>query len=138
MTDPQGTPRELPLHALHVELGAKLVPFVKAGKMRALAVTSANRDAVLPQTVTMIEAGFPGFDLANWLAIVGPANMPKDVVTRLNTEIARILKEPATRDKIAAQGFNVTIAAPDELGRFIRAEHEKWGRLVKASGARVD
>ena len=86
----------------------------------------------------MIESGFAGFDLGNWLAIVGPSNMPKDVVTRLNAEIAKILNEPATRDKIAAQGFNITTSTPDELGRYIRSEHEKWGKLVKSSGAKVD
>jgi tripartite-type tricarboxylate transporter receptor subunit TctC len=116
----------------------ELVPFVKAGKMRALAVTSAKRDPVLPDVITMLEAGFKDFELGNWLAIVGPSNMPKDVVARLNSEVIRILKEPATREKIAAQGFNITTSTPDEVSRFIRAEHEKWGRLVKVSGAKVD
>ena len=116
----------------------ELVPFVKARKMHALAVTSAARDPVLPDVMTMLEAGFPGFELGNWLAIVGPANMPKDVVARLNAEVTRILKEPATAEKISAQGFNIATSTPDELARFIRSEHEKWGRLVKASGAKVD
>ncbi len=137
-----GGPAAVDLMAGHIELlfqnMPELVPFVKAGKMRALAVTSATRDSVLPDTVTMIEAGFPGFELGNWLAIVGPAGMPREVVARLNTEITRALKEPATREKIAAQGFNIATGAPEELARFIRAEHEKWGKLVKLSGAKVD
>jgi tripartite-type tricarboxylate transporter receptor subunit TctC len=137
-----GGPAAVDLMAGQIELlfqnMPELVPFVKAGKMRALAVTSATRDRVLPDTVTMIEAGFKDFELGNWLAIVGPANMPKDVVSRLNSEVIRILKEPATRDKIAAQGFNITTSTPDELTRFIRSEHEKWGKLVKVSGAKVD
>jgi tripartite-type tricarboxylate transporter receptor subunit TctC len=137
-----GGPAAVDLMAGQIELlfqnMPELVPFVKAGKMRALAVTSAKRDPVLPQTVTMVEAGFPGFELANWLAIVGPANMPKDIVARLHTEITKILSEPATREKIAAQGFNIALAGPDELARFIRSEHDKWGKLVKASGAKVD
>jgi tripartite-type tricarboxylate transporter receptor subunit TctC len=116
----------------------ELVPFVKAGKMRAIAVTSAKRDSVLPDTITMIEAGFSGFELGNWLAIVGPTNIPKEIVARLNGEVTKILSEPATRDKIAAQGFNIATSTPDELARFIRSEHEKWGRLVKMSGAKVD
>ena len=69
---------------------------------------------------------------------VVPAKGPKDIVTRLNAEITKILSEPATREKISAQGFNVTLATPDELGRFIRSEHEKLGKLVKQSGAKVD
>lgn len=137
-----GGPAAVDLMAGHIELlfqnMPELVPFVKAGKMRALAVTSAKRDAVLPEVVTMIEAGFPGFDLGNWVAIVGPANIPKDVVAKLNAEITKILREPATRDKIAAQGFNIATSTPEELSSFIRAEHEKWGKLVKASGAKVD
>jgi tripartite-type tricarboxylate transporter receptor subunit TctC len=116
----------------------ELVPFVKAGKMRAIAVTSVKRDPVLPDTESMIEAGFAGFDLGNWVAIVGPAGMPRDVVARLNTEIVKILREPVTRDKIAAQGFNIVTSTADELAVYIRSEHEKWGRLVKVSGARVE
>jgi tripartite-type tricarboxylate transporter receptor subunit TctC len=116
----------------------ELVPFVKAGKMRAIAVTSVKRDPVLPDTESMIEAGFAGFDLGNWVAIVGPAGIPKDVVTRLNAEIGKILREPATRDKIAAQGFNIVTSTSDELAAYIRSEHEKWGKLVKVSGAKVE
>ena len=99
--------------------------------MRALAVTSAKRDAVLPDAVTMIEAGFPGFDLGNWAAIVGPANIPKNVVAKLNAEIAKILRKPVTCDKIAANGLNISTSSPEALNCFIRAEHGKWGKLVK-------
>jgi len=137
-----GGPAAVDLMAGHIDLlfqnMPELVPFVKAGKMRAIAVTSARRDPVLPGTVTMIEAGFPGFDLGNWLAVVGPVNMPGNIVGRLNSEIVKILNEPATREKIAAQGFNIATSTPDEAARFIRSEHEKWGRLVKLSGAKVD
>ncbi len=137
-----GGPAGVDLMAGNIELlfnnMPELVPFVKAGKMRAIAVTSVKRDPVLPDTVTMIEAGFPGFDLGNWVAIVGPANIPKDVVSKLNAEINRILREPATRDKIAAQGFNITTSTPDELAAFIRSEYDKWGKLVKVSGAKVE
>ena len=116
----------------------ELVPFVNAGKMRAIAVTSVKRDPVLPDTVSMIEAGFPGFDLGNWVAIVGPAGIPKDVVAKLNGEIVKILREPATRDRIAAQGFNIVTSSSDELAVYIKSEHEKWGKLVKVSGAKVE
>ena len=137
-----GGPAAADLMAGHIELlfqnMPELVPFVKSGKMRALAVTSAKRDPLLPDTATMIEAGFPGFDLGNWLAIVGPTNMARDIVARLNSEIVKVLSEPATREKIAAQGFNVVTSTPEDAARFIRVEHEKWGRLVKVSGAKVD
>ena len=137
-----GGPAAVDLMAGHIELlfqnMPELVPFVKAGKMRALAVTSAKRDSLLPDVTTMVEAGFSEFDLGNWVAIVGPANIPREVVARLNAEIAKILREPATREKISAQGFNIATGTADELGRFIRSEHEKWGRLVKVSGAKVE
>jgi tripartite-type tricarboxylate transporter receptor subunit TctC len=137
-----GGPAAVDLMAGHIELlfqnMPELVPFVKAGKMRAIAVTSAKRDAVLPDTVTMIEAGFAGFDLQNWLAIVGPANIPQTIVNRLNSEIIKVLAEPPVRDKISAQGFNIVTSTPEALGQFIRAEHAKWGKLVKVSGAKVD
>jgi tripartite-type tricarboxylate transporter receptor subunit TctC len=137
-----GGPAAVDLMAGNIELlfqnMPELVPFVKAGKMRALAVTSARRDPVLPGTITMIEAGFPGFDLGNWLAIVGPANIPKDIVVRLNSEVGKVLNEPATREKIVAQGFNVVTSTPEEAASFIRSEHEKWAKLVKMSGAKVD
>lgn len=137
-----GGPAGVDLMAGNIELlfnnMPELVPFVKAGKMKAIAVTSAKRDPVLPDTVSMIEAGFPGFDLGNWVAIVGPASIPKDVVAKLNGEINKILREPVTRDKIAAQGFNITTSSPDELAAFIRSEYDKWGKLVKVSGAKVE
>jgi tripartite-type tricarboxylate transporter receptor subunit TctC len=137
-----GGPAAVDLMGGHIELlfqnMPELVPLVKAGKMRAIAVTSAQRDPVLPDAVTMIEAGFTGFELGNWLAIVGPARIPKEPVARLHAEIAKILREPVTRDKIAAQGFNLSVSTPDELARFLRAEHEKWGKLVRSSGAKVD
>jgi len=97
-----------------------------------------KRDPVLPDTVSMIEAGFAGFDLGNWVAIVGPAGMPKEIVARLNGEIGKILREPATRDKISAQGFNIVTSTPDELAAYLRSEHEKWGKLGEVSGAKVE
>ena len=137
-----GGPAGVDLMAGNIELlfnnMPELVPFVKAGKMRAIAVTSLKRDPVLPDTTTMIEAGFAGFDLGNWVAIVGPAGIPRDVVAKLNTEIVKILREPATREKIAAQGFNIVTSTPDELAAYIRSEHDKWGKLVKVSGAKVE
>jgi tripartite-type tricarboxylate transporter receptor subunit TctC len=137
-----GSPAAIDLIAGNIELlfnnMPDLMPFVKAGKMRPIAVTSARRDPVLPDTVSMVEAGFPGFELGNWVAIVGPAGMPKDAVARLNSEIVKILREPATRDKISAQGFNIVTSTPEELAAYIRSEHEKWGKLVKVSGAKVE
>ena len=137
-----GGPAGVDLMAGNIELlfnnMPELVPFVKAGKMRAIGVTSLKRDPVLPDTTTMIEAGFAGFDLGNWVAIVGPAGIPRDVVAKLNTEIVKILREPATREKIAAQGFNIVTGTPDELAAYIRSEHDKWGKLVKVSGAKVE
>ena len=137
-----GGPAAVDLIAGQIELlfqnMPELVPFVKAGKMRAVAVTSRERDPVLPQTPTMIEAGFPGFELGNWLAIVGPSNIPKEIVAKLNSQVRTILSEAATREKIAAQGFNITTSTPEELATYMRSERDKCGKLVKLSGAKVD
>jgi tripartite-type tricarboxylate transporter receptor subunit TctC len=137
-----GGPAAVDLMAGHVELlfqnMPELVPFVRAGKMRAIALTSAQRDPVLPAVATMIESGFDGFELGNWLAIVGPAGIPRDIVARLNSDISRILREPAISDKMSAQGFNIALSTADELAVFLRNERYKWGKLVKLSGAKVN
>ncbi len=116
----------------------EMIPQVKAGKMRALAVAGVRRESVLPEVPTFIESGFAGFDLGNWIGVVGPAGIPRPIVDRLNFEIGKVLKEPTTRDKIEAQGFSIVHSTPDEFAAYLRNEREKWGGLVKRSGAKAD
>ena len=114
------------------------VSLLKAGKIKSIAVTSAKRIGALPDVPTVAESGVPGYEASVWYGVVAPAKTPKEVVTKLNAEIGKILRERNQRDKIAAADFEVTTTTPEEFGKFIRSETEKWGKVVKASGARAE
>jgi tripartite-type tricarboxylate transporter receptor subunit TctC len=107
------------------------IPHVRAGKMRALAVTTTNRSAELPGIPTMVEAGVPGFAATAWLALVAPKGTPPQVVARLNAELQRIMLEPDTVKTLANAGFDIELAGPEELGAYMRDESGKWLQLAK-------
>jgi len=112
--------------------------FVKAGRVRLLAVTGAKRLAILPDVPTMAESGLPGFESLNWNGIVGPAKMPRDILERLSREIVRALNLPDVKERVAAQGNDIIGDGPDAFSKFIRAESSKWGRVVKQAGIKLD
>ena len=114
------------------------VPVVKSGKARALAVTSAKRIAKLPDVPTVAESALPGYDSSVWYGIVAPARTPREIVQRLNREIARIVSEPVHRERMLAGDFEPTTSTPEQFAAFIRSESAKWGKVVKASGARPE
>jgi tripartite-type tricarboxylate transporter receptor subunit TctC len=114
------------------------VALLKAGKLKSIAVTSAKRIAALPEVPTVAESGLPGYEASVWYGVVAPAKTPRDIIVKLNAEIAKILRERGSRDKIAASDFEVTVSTPEEFGNFIRAETAKWTKVVIASGARAD
>ena len=114
------------------------VALLKAGKLKSIAVTSAKRIAALPDVPTVAESGLPGYEASVWYGVVAPAKTPRDIIVKLNAEIAKILRERGSRDKIAASDFEVTASTPEEFGDFIRAETAKWTKVVIASGARAD
>jgi tripartite-type tricarboxylate transporter receptor subunit TctC len=130
-----GAPAATDLIAGHVpmmfEMGYAAIPSIKAGKVRALAVTSAQRLALLPDVPTMAEAGLPGFESYNWQGVVAPAGTPREIVERLNREINAILAKPDQREAIAATGSQVGGGTPEEFREFIRVETAKWARVVK-------
>ena len=107
------------------------IPHVRAGKMRALAVTTTQRSAELPGIPTMVEAGVPGFAATAWLALVAPKGTPPQVVARLNAELQRIMQEPDTVKTLVNAGFDVELAGPEELGAYMREESGKWLQLAK-------
>jgi tripartite-type tricarboxylate transporter receptor subunit TctC len=115
-----------------------VIQFVRAGRLRALAVTTRTRSAAAPEVPTVAELGYPEFEASNWFALLGPAHMPREVVTRMHAEVVRILKEPAIRDKLSHQGADPVGSTPEELAEYMRAETAKWAPVVKASGATVD
>jgi tripartite-type tricarboxylate transporter receptor subunit TctC len=111
---------------------------VKAGRVRALGVTTAKRWNELPDIPTIAEAGVPGYEATLWLHIAGPAGMPADVVQRLNAEIGKALQDPEVQQNFRSAGVDPTTMAGQELERFIRAEYEKWGKVVRDTGATVN
>jgi tripartite-type tricarboxylate transporter receptor subunit TctC len=114
------------------------VTFVKSGKLKALAVTSVKRIAPLPETATVAESGLPGYEASVWYGVAAPSRTPVEVVNRLNAEIAKVLADRANHDKIASADFEPTSSSPAEFAKFIRSEHAKWAKVVKASGARAE
>lgn len=114
------------------------MPMLKAGKLRALAVTSAKRVALLPNVPTVAEQGYAGFQAEDWKALVAPAGTPADVVARLNTEINKVLKDKDTIARMHDEGSEPRGGTPAELAAFIKSEHARWGTIVRDSGARVE
>jgi tripartite-type tricarboxylate transporter receptor subunit TctC len=112
------------------------MPHVKAGKLRPLAVTTTKRSPAAPDVPTMVESGMRGFDISNWFAYFVPAGTPADVISRLNTEVNRGLQFQDVRDKLASVGAEAVGTTADELAKFVRAETEKFAKLIKASGAK--
>jgi len=111
---------------------------VKAGKVRAIAVTSAQRSPALPEVPTVNEQGFSGFDDLTWTAFFVPAGMPQDLMNRLNSEINRALLAPEVTERLAQLGLEWKTNTSGEFAAFLRAEIEKWSRAVKESGAKAD
>jgi tripartite-type tricarboxylate transporter receptor subunit TctC len=111
---------------------------VKAGKVRILGVTSAKRVVQLPDVPTIDEAGLKGFETAAWSGVYVPMGTPRDIITRLNTEIVKILKMPSVREQLAGQGAEPVGDTPEEFAQFTRSEIAKWAQVVKASGAKVE
>lgn len=117
---------------------AALLPQVRAGKLRPLAVTSARRLAALPDVPTMIEAGIADFESTTWAGVLAPAGTPGTIVKTLQTEMAHILELPDVRKRISDLAAEPVGNTPEEFAAFLRAEAARWGAVVKASGAKAD
>jgi tripartite-type tricarboxylate transporter receptor subunit TctC len=113
-------------------------PPAKAGRLKALAVTSAKRSFVAPEVPTMAEAGLAGYDISSWQAMFAPAGTPRDIVARLHAETAKILRSPENAKKLTDLGLEPGGMRPEELVALIRDEIPRWGKVVKQSGAQVD
>ena len=110
---------------------------VRGGKLRGLAVTTPQRIAAMADIPTVAEA-LPGFAVVGWYGVMGPAKMPRPIVTKLNTEILKILNRPDTRERILADGSEPVGSSPEEFRKFLLADLEKWAKVVKESGAKAD
>ena len=113
-------------------------PHIKAGRLRVLAVTTPKRWPGTPELPTMQEAGVPGFAITQWYGIIAPARTPPAIISKLSKEISRLLHQPDVKDKLAADGANAVGNAPAEFGAHIKAEVEKYGKLVKQVGLKAD
>lgn len=125
----------LPLMFTTMPTGA---PQVKQGKLRALAVTNRAREPLLPEVPTMIEAGYPGFEVDSWRGLYVPAGTPKAVITRLNRELVKVLQMRDVTERIVAAGFAPVNSSPEELDAFGKAELAKWSKVAKAAGVRIE
>ena len=114
------------------------LPLVKAGEVRAIAVTSATRSPAAPNVPTIAESGLPGFEATSWFALYAPAGLPKEIQSRINAETARVMAMPDVREKLATLGLDVATGTPDSLAAFMQSETAKWAKVVKESGAKPD
>ena len=111
---------------------------VRAGKLRALAVTTKNRTPSAPELPTISEAGVPGYDVSSWYGLLAPAGTPPAVVSKLQTEIAKVLRSPDVSKNLTSQGLDLVGNTPEEFSAIIRSEIVKWAKVAKASGARAE
>ncbi len=114
------------------------MPYVKSGRMRVVAVTGMTRSTLLPEAPTVNESGLPGFDVTSWYGIFGPAALPKDIVAKLNADIAAILSAADLKERLAALGAEPGSMSQDAFARYVREEITKWTKVVKDSGATPD
>ena len=137
-----GAPAMAALLANQLQLYIGTVPtltaMVRAGRLRAIAVSTSKRSAALPDVPTIAESGLPNFDASSWFCVVGPAGMSRAIVTRLNSEIVAILHSAESRERLTAAGVNVETTTPEGLRAYVQSEIQKMGKVVRASGAKVE
>jgi tripartite-type tricarboxylate transporter receptor subunit TctC len=135
-------PMSLALLAGEVPVAFSSIPpvlsHIRAGKLRALGTGSGQRVPMLPEVPTVAEAGVPGYEAYSWGGVIGPANMPREIVQRLNREIVELLKQKDAIDRFLAGGTVPSPSSPEEFANFIRTEIKKWGDVVKAANITAD
>lgn len=114
------------------------LPHAKSGRLKVLAVASAKRTAVFPQTPTFAEAGFPGFESVAWWGVLAPAGTPKEVIGRLHAEIAKALTAPEVKERFAGLGAETVGSTPEQFGAFLREEIQRWGKVIRTLGIKAD
>jgi tripartite-type tricarboxylate transporter receptor subunit TctC len=117
---------------------AAALPHVKNGRLKSLAITSPARVSIAPDLPTVAESGIPGFEIATWLGMAAPAATPPAVVARLNAEVLRVLQQPDVQQRLHAMGFTLSSFSAEEFTRFIRAEHEKWSKVIRDADIKAD
>jgi len=113
-------------------------PQVKSGKLRILAVSSASRMAAIPDVPTVAESGIPGFETGSWQGVLAPAGTPREVVSKINADYARVLSTPEIRERLGAQGAEVRVNTPEAFTLFLRDETARWAKVVSANGVKLE
>lgn len=124
--------------SLTMDVIALLMPQVKAGKLRALAVTGSKRSPLNPNLPTVAETGLTGFEVSTWIGFLAPAGAPREVVVKWHREIERIFQAPEIRERLIAQGIDPVASSPEYFADFIKAEIAKWGGVVRQAGVKLD
>ena len=117
---------------------APAMPLVKSGKLRALAVTSLKRSAAATEIPTVAESGLPGYEATAWQGVLAPAGTSREIISRLNTEIVRIINQPDVRRQLAEQGYEPAGNSPEQFAEYIKTEIAKWSRVIKAAGLKAE
>ncbi len=115
-----------------------VIPHMKSGRLMALAVTTARRSSHLPDVPTIAEAGVPGYEAIVWVGLLAPAQTPREIVVKLNAEIAKVLRAPDVKELLASSGVDPAPTSPEEFGTYLKSEFDKWGNVVRESGATVN
>jgi len=115
-----------------------LLPHVRSGRIKALAVTSLGRVSVLPDVPTLHELGLKDFDAVGWNGLLAPAGTPREIVSRVHSDVTAILRRPEVRDQLTAQGADIVAGTPEQFAEWIRVEVRKWAEVIRVSGAKVD
>ena len=123
---------------LMFETGPLVLPHVKSGRLKFLAVGSTQRSSVLPELPTIAESGYPGFETVGWAGLLAPAGTPREIITKLNAEAVRILAQAELKERFVAMGAELVSSTPEEFGAYIKSETAKWGKVIRDSGARAE
>jgi tripartite-type tricarboxylate transporter receptor subunit TctC len=115
-----------------------VLPHVKSGKLRALAVTSTARSTAVPDIPTAAESGMPAFETSSWHGILVPEKTPRAVITRLHDELVRVLNMPDVRERLTAQGLNIVASTPEQFSAYLKSETAKYARVIRQAGIKLE